>query len=109
MALSTQVLAYASTSLRNAGALDVWTTPCMMKKGRAGTVLHVLCHPPLRDICVAIILQETSSLGVRVLPVQRASLPRRIVSVKVEVPCSDGSDMMVRCLFFCVCVCAWVA
>lgn len=60
-----------------AGALDVWTTPCTMKKGRMGAVLHVLCHDTVKDACIAIMLLETSSLGVRVATVQRAALPRR--------------------------------
>lgn len=48
-----------------AGALDAWFTPIQMKKGRPGVMLSLLCRPSdgksLRDL----VLQETSSLGVR--------------------------------------------
>ena len=66
------------------GALDVWTTPCTMKKGRMGAVLHVLCQEASRDVCIAVVLAETSSLGVRVATVQRAALPRRTEEVTLQ-------------------------
>lgn len=65
-----------------------------MKKGRAGTMLHVLCHPDKRDTCLGIVFTETSTLGVRVLPVERASLLREFHNVVVVVPClgDDGAE-----------------
>lgn len=79
-----QVLAYACEQLLRAGALDAWTTPCTMKKGRMGAVLHVLCQDATRDTCIAVMLQQTSSLGVRVATVQRAALPRRTETVVLD-------------------------
>lgn len=75
-----------------AGALDVWTTPCTMKKGRMGAVLHVLCQESLKDTCIATMLLETSSLGVRVATVQRAALPRRSETVVLD----DGDCVRVK-------------
>lgn len=48
------------------GALDVFLTPIIMKKGRLGTKLSVLCKPGDVNIFAELILKETSSLGVRI-------------------------------------------
>ena len=40
--MSPELLAHAADALREAGAVDVWMTPAVMKKGRPGVVLHVL-------------------------------------------------------------------
>lgn len=70
-----------------AGAADVWYTPIHMKKGRPGLTLSVLC-PPGRDAAVRSVLwRETSTLGVRGVPVRKWMLERRFIEVRV----ADGS------------------
>lgn len=54
-----------------AGALDTWLVPVQMKKGRPGIVLHVLAKSADEQKLSAVILRETTTLGVRVLPVTR--------------------------------------
>ncbi len=49
-----------------AGALDVWTAPVLMKKGRPGIVLSALARPADERAVAAAVLEETSALGVRV-------------------------------------------
>jgi uncharacterized protein (DUF111 family) len=72
--------------LFEAGAADVWFTPIHMKRGRPGITLSVLC-PPGTDAAVrALLWRETSTLGVRGLPVRKWMLERRVV--EVELP--DG-------------------
>lgn len=67
-----------------AGAADVWLTPVHMKKGRPGIVLSVLC-PPGADVAVREVLwRETSTLGVRGLPVRKWVLERRTIEVDLE-------------------------
>jgi uncharacterized protein (TIGR00299 family) protein len=67
-----------------AGAADVWLTPVHMKKGRPGIVLSVLC-PPGADAAVREVLwRETSTLGVRGLPVRKWVLERRTLEVDLE-------------------------
>ena len=48
------------------GALDVYTTPGTMKKGRAGHVLTVLCAPEQEGEMARHILRETTTNGLRV-------------------------------------------
>ncbi len=67
-----------------AGARDVWLAPAQMKKNRPGTVLHVLSEPAARDALAALVLRETSAIGVRFHAVQRFVLPREQVTVGTE-------------------------
>lgn len=69
--LSPELLAQASEVLREAGALDVWMSPAFMKKGRPGVVLHVLAAAADRERLAGLVFAETSTFGVRVLPVGR--------------------------------------
>ena len=43
--VSGEVVGHACRLLREAGALDVWTVPAMMKKERPAVVMHVLVSP----------------------------------------------------------------
>jgi pyridinium-3,5-bisthiocarboxylic acid mononucleotide nickel chelatase len=58
------------------GASDVSLTPVIMKKGRPGLVLDVLCDPGLTGTLSEVILRETTTLGVRYHPVSRIMLQR---------------------------------
>ena len=59
-----------------AGARDVYLAPVQMKKNRPGVVLSVLGPAAARDHLAAIVLSETSAIGVRWYPVQRLVLAR---------------------------------
>lgn len=63
--MTAEALAYASEHLMEAGALDVVTTPIVMKKGRAAEALTVLCRPADEERMALAVLRETSTLGVR--------------------------------------------
>lgn len=67
-----------------AGALDAWVTPAVMKKGRPAHVLHVLAAPPDADRLGALVLAETGSLGIRRGTVSRTVLPRSFETVDVD-------------------------
>jgi uncharacterized protein (TIGR00299 family) protein len=67
-----------------AGALDVWTTPVQMKKGRPGVVLSALARPDAEQSVAAAMLEETSALGVRVARVGRYELERELRTVEVR-------------------------
>lgn len=80
--LSPEILAYAAERLFSEGALDVYLAPVIMKKGRPGTLVTVLCPPEKESAFVAAIFNETSTLGVRVRRERRYCLPRREVAVE---------------------------
>jgi uncharacterized protein (TIGR00299 family) protein len=67
-----------------AGALDVWTVPAQMKKGRPGLVLSALARPADERAVARAILEETTALGVRVTRVRRHELDRDERTVEVE-------------------------
>jgi hypothetical protein len=80
-----------------AGALDVWTVPAQMKKGRPGIVLSALARPFAEGDVARAMLEETSALGVRVHRLGRYELEReeRVVevaggSIRVKVALLDG-------------------
>jgi pyridinium-3,5-bisthiocarboxylic acid mononucleotide nickel chelatase len=67
-----------------AGALDVWTAPVTMKKGRPGLVLSALARPAAQDAVARAMLEHTSALGVRVSRWSRYELDRRLMTVHVD-------------------------
>ncbi len=62
--------------LMSKGASDVCFTPTIMKKGRPGIIISVLCAATLQHAMTNIILRETTTLGVRSYPVSRTMLDR---------------------------------
>ena len=74
-----------------AGALDVWTVPAQMKKGRPGIVLSALARPVDERAVAEAVLEETSTLGVRVARLRRYELEREERSVTV-----DGEEVRVK-------------
>jgi uncharacterized protein (DUF111 family) len=89
--MAPELLAHAADVLRAAGALDVWMTQALMKKGRPGVVLHVLAavseHRRLADVVFA----ETTTFGLRVVPVGRLYAQERRETVKL-----GGHEIRVR-------------
>jgi hypothetical protein len=80
-------------SLQHVGALDVWLTPVLMRKGRPGHVLTVLVPPALVDAVVVRIAETTPTLGVRVSEIERRALHRDEVTVDIglgTVPVKRG-------------------
>jgi uncharacterized protein (TIGR00299 family) protein len=87
--VSGEVVAHATEALLAAGALDAWTTPVTMKKGRPGVIVSILAGLPevarLRDL----LADETGTLGVRVTELGRWPYARLVDEV-------DVAGMLVR-------------
>ncbi|MEM9645563.1 MAG: nickel pincer cofactor biosynthesis protein LarC, partial [Planctomycetota bacterium] len=76
-------LADACERLMSSGVLDVFQTPCTMKKGRAGVLLTVVSSPDKIEDVEQILFRHTHSIGVRRYHAQRSKLPRTLVSVEL--------------------------
>lgn len=78
---SPQVLGYAMDRLFAAGALDVALQPIQMKKNRPGSLLSVIAKPEDTDALAAIILSETTTIGLRITTAERRVAARRFINV----------------------------
>ena len=65
--------------LLEAGALDVWLTPVIMKRSRPGVVLTALCEPERVADLSRLLFEESSTIGVRWTAYQRSRLEREMV------------------------------
>lgn len=79
-----ELVASAIEALFAAGALDAWASPITMKKGRPALTLSALAPAPRADAIAAVMIRETTSLGVRRYDVSRTERPRRTVAVETR-------------------------
>ncbi|MEE2805714.1 MAG: nickel pincer cofactor biosynthesis protein LarC [Actinomycetota bacterium] len=79
-----EVLGHAIGQLVDAGALDAWATPIVMKKGRPAHTLSVLATPTDAPRLVDIMMSATGTLGVRTRQIERTVAARRTVTVSVD-------------------------
>lgn len=76
-----QAVAYAVGRLLEAGALDAYSVPITMKKGRPGLLVTVLARPGDVPALEALLFAETTTLGIRRHLCQRHCLAREHVTV----------------------------
>jgi pyridinium-3,5-bisthiocarboxylic acid mononucleotide nickel chelatase len=67
--------------LFEAGALDVFLTPVIMKRSRPGTVLTALCAPDRVGDLSRVLFEESPTIGVRWTEVTRTRLAREMVTI----------------------------
>ncbi len=79
-----ETLAHTVARVLDEGALDAWTTPAVMKKGRPAQILHVLARPESAERLRQLMLTETGTLGVRQSLQTRVAVPRRMRSIEVD-------------------------
>ena len=70
-----------SDNLFKAGASDVFLSNIMMKKGRPGIILNVICEAGLADIMKNIIFSESTTLGIRTFPFSKDTLVRKFETI----------------------------
>lgn len=66
-----------------AGALDAWLTPIIMKKGRPAITVAVLAPPERAEALAALLIEQTTTLGVRLTPTSRRKAARAFATVTV--------------------------
>lgn len=83
--MNPQIYGYLAEQAFAAGALDIYSTPVQMKKGRPGVLLTVLCEPAAADRLADLLFRETTTLGVRSYEARRRVLARETVSVETRL------------------------
>jgi hypothetical protein len=96
-----EVVADAAERLLAAGALDVFTVPVTMKKGRSGLLLTCLAHDAERQKVEEIIFEHTGTFGLRRHQCSRSMLSRDHETVQtqfgpVRVKIGRRGDQVVR-------------
>ena len=71
--------------LFEAGALDVYLAPVVMKKSRPGIVVVALCPPAAVAALTRVCFEESTTIGVRWTAYQRERLPREMVTLTTSL------------------------
>lgn len=80
-----EIIGYTTERLLENNALDVFTTPIYMKKNRPGILLKVICKKEHQEKLQNIILEETGTLGLRVVEKTRYCLPRTSENIQTTI------------------------
>ena len=79
--MSGEMLAEAMDILIEQGAGDVYLTPVVMKKNRPGIIVSVICEAADRMKFTELVFRHTTTLGVKVFPLEKAILEQRFDTV----------------------------
>ena len=80
-----EVLGTLQERLLAAGALDAALTPLQMKKQRPGVALSVIAPPAMAESLAALILRESTAIGVRLFETRRLKLRRELKTVETPL------------------------
>ena len=82
--MNPQIYEYVIEKLFQDGALDVFLTPIIMKKGRPGVILSIICEASLEKKLTKIIFEETTTIGYRKYNVEKIFLNRKIKEINTK-------------------------
>ncbi|MBE6493220.1 MAG: nickel pincer cofactor biosynthesis protein LarC [Methanosphaera stadtmanae] len=92
--LSGEVLGSLYDKLLNQNARDISITPTIMKKNRPGHIIKVICKNKDVDHLVKVLMEETGSLGIRIIPqIHRGVAIRENVLHNINI---NGNDEEIR-------------
>ncbi len=83
--MAPNLIAALCEDLMAAGALDVAVVPALMKKGRPGHLLTIMSPPDLVAKLSDHVLRHSTTLGIRLTPVDRVIAGRRVIEVKTPI------------------------
>jgi pyridinium-3,5-bisthiocarboxylic acid mononucleotide nickel chelatase len=75
---------YISEKLFAAGASDVFLSNIIMKKGRPGIMLNIICENDAAEKMKYILFTESTTLGIRTFPFRKDTLERKFGSVHTK-------------------------
>src|SRR4030067_2016662 len=99
--MNPQIYEYLIEKLLQAGALDVYLTPIMMKKSRPAHLLSIVTRVEDMEANKRLVFKETTTLGIRSSKVTRSILKREIREVelpygKVRVKVSGDKNSVIN-------------
>ena len=83
--MAPNLIAALCEDLMASGALDVAVVPALMKKGRSGHLLTVMSPPDLVAQLSDHLLRRSTTLGLRLTPVQRVIAERKVIELKTAI------------------------
>lgn len=100
--MNPEIYPHVIEQLMETGAFDAFVVPVLMKKGRPGMLLSIIAERGKLDAVLAVIFRETTTLGVRILPIERRKLSRSsrevqtsLGTVRVKVVVHEGKERLV--------------
>ncbi len=100
--MNPEIYPFVLEKLMEAGAHDAYLVPILMKKGRPGILLSVLLERSKLDSILSILFLETTTLGVRIQPIERRKVSRTVRQVQttfgtvnVKAVHKDGVEYLV--------------
>ena len=90
--MSGEWFGFLMETLMGAGALDVTLTPATMKKSRPGVLVGVIAKPDDEERMAELLLEHSTTLGVRITRARRVTLERHVDTV-----CTAYGDIRVKC------------
>jgi pyridinium-3,5-bisthiocarboxylic acid mononucleotide nickel chelatase len=113
-----ETLAYTVGRLMEEGARDASASPALMKKGRSGHLVRVVCRPELTDHLAGVMARELGTLGIRCIPMVHrfiaarsvepvtVTLHGRVCTVDVKCGWHDGMVTSFKAEYDQACACA---
>lgn len=83
--MNPQIYPFVLESVIQLGANDAYITPVIMKKGRPGILLSILAPKELSTKILEFVYLNTTTIGIRMLPVKREILKRKEVEVETSL------------------------
>lgn len=78
-----ETISYLMERVMDEGAYDIHVLQALMKKGRLGYLIRVITDEP--EKFSRILMEETGTLGVRIIPFERYEVDRKSKEVTVEL------------------------
>lgn len=82
--MSPELIPYVIDVLIREGAADAWSTPIVMKKGRPALKLSALVDNATKERVLDALYRETTTLGVRTVPIEKDELLREWVEIRLD-------------------------
>lgn len=82
--MTAEEIGHAMNVFLEAGAVEAFTTPVMMKKSRPGTLITVMCKESKKEAIIELIFKHTTTIGIRESISKRYILDRKIETVHTE-------------------------